>query len=308
MNILGLNIDAIQINISGGIPAFLESEYEYYSAKANNMEFVLMHPVYNIGNITTLRKHMQLIHNKTGMDIAIWVDSLSNYRKEILIQNEVPFILGDSQLYLPFLGAILHNSKSPIKYLNERFVTSAQMLLLLYVNSGKEKLFISDAVNVLPFSNMTITRAVSQLVESNLFKKGKDGVRVFITTDLNAIELYKNGKPYFCSPIHNKGYIDKKQLPKKAVVAGLNALSKMSMLAEGKNDEYAVEKFDNKMQIADELFDYNKQCELQIWKYNPLLFSKNELPDAFSIAVALADNSDPRVEECIEEMLKNRYM
>jgi len=44
--------------------------------------------------------------------------------------------------------------------------------------------------------------------------------------------------------------------------------------------------------------------ELEIWNYNPKLFSENERVDPFSLYLSLRDTKDERVETALEELME----
>ena len=55
---------------------------------------------------------------------------------------------------------------------------------------------------------------------------------------------------------------------------------------------------------SNQLIDAEMQCALQLWRYDPRLISQSSRIDVFSLATSLKDESDERVEQCIEELLK----
>ena len=50
--------------------------------------------------------------------------------------------------------------------------------------------------------------------------------------------------------------------------------------------------------------DSEKQCALQLWRYDPRRISQTGGVDVLSLAASLADDMDERVEQCIEEILE----
>ena len=53
-----------------------------------------------------------------------------------------------------------------------------------------------------------------------------------------------------------------------------------------------------------ECYSYDEQVEIQIWKYNPLLFSQNQKNiDVISLIFSLLENEDERLEKQIENIL-----
>lgn len=69
----------------------------------------------------------------------------------------------------------------------------------MYQNT--DKYYISEAISKLNFSNMTLTRAYRQLVNSGLFCEAKDGRKTYLTSIYSKKELYEKAKPYLTSQI-----------------------------------------------------------------------------------------------------------
>ena len=123
------------------------------------------------------------------MPVVFGLAAISNYRRKNFIENNIPFIT-DKQVFLPFIGAMLTDEKEPLKQI-EKFVYSTQQLFLVYLYSKKKRLYISEAGKVLPFTAMTLTRAVRQLEATDLFLVAKDGVNKLLSqniTDMNYLK------------------------------------------------------------------------------------------------------------------------
>ena len=94
------------------------------------------------------------------------------------------------QVFLPFIGTMLSEEKE-LQKLTGKFVYSTQQLFLFYLYSKKKRLYISEAGKVLPFTAMTLTRAVKQLEATDLFLAAKDGVNKFIESKYKRDELVR---------------------------------------------------------------------------------------------------------------------
>ena len=50
------------------------------------------------------------------------------------------------------------------------------------------------------------------------------------------------------------------------------------------------------------LLDSDRQCALQIWKYDPRNISQTEMVDVLSLSLSLAEEKDERTLQCLEEL------
>ena len=81
------------------------------------------------------------------------------------------------------------------------------------------------------------------------------------------------------------------------IPAGEFAFSQHTHLNPPKLKTYAIEKKHIKnIKLQRECYSYDEQVELQIWKYNPLLFSQNSNSiDTVSLIISLLENIDERL-------------
>ena len=153
---------------------------------------------------------------------------------------------------------------------------------------------------------MTITRAVRQLEETGLVTVTKNGVNKIIASNLTGRELFEKAKPYLINPIRRK--VGKSDLNTHMAKAGILALSEMTMINPSFPNTYAIEsQYTSGLKTLNELFDAQNQVELELWKYNPLIFGSNGCVDPLSLSMTLSDETDERVELMIEELLNKLW-
>lgn len=169
----------------------------------------------------------------------------------------------------------------------------------------EKKVYVSDLSKNLPFSAMTLSRAVKQLEMTDLFLVYKDGVNKVIESKYSYKELFERVQHYLLTPVRQVGYMDQSLVTDHMVLSGESALSEMSMLNPSRIRTYAVyEKEFDKMQLIDELIDPDVQVKVEIWAYNPHLFTHTNIADTLSIVLSLKENKDERIEKIIEDILK----
>lgn len=92
------------------------------------------------------------------------------------------------------------------------------------------------------------------------------------------------------------------------IPAGEFAFSQHTHLNPPKLKTYAIEKKHSKnIKLQRECYSYDEQVELQIWKYNPLIFSQNKKAiDTISLIISLSGNIDERLEKEINIFLTKK--
>lgn len=303
-DIFGLDAVCQKFSAFAGLSRLIVEAYDYVLVEINEVKFLAIAPVYEQPTIPTLVNHIKKISSEKNLPVVYHPRSLTYSKMKGLLQQKVPFIVDGKQAYLPFLGMLLQ-AISEGKNENVRFSLPAQLLAIMYLYSRKPFLYIKKAVEFLPYSAMSITRAMRELEASELFYVEKDKQSNVLRSQLAKQELFEELKAKFNSPMWKRGYIDNECVENKMVLAGDDALAEKSMLANTLPAKYAAYKKNVDVSVLhSELLDSKKQSELQLWSYNPLLFSQLDIPDPISLVVSLNDVHDERVEQAMDEIME----
>ena len=304
-SVFGISIKYEAWNHQDSLPVYIAGSYDFHTAYIGNRRRIMLAPTEELATLPALKKQIVKIQQIDNVPVVFELTTVSNYRRKSLIENNIPFIT-DKQVFLPFIGTMLFDEKEPQK-LTGKFVYSTQQLFLFYLYSKKKRLYISEAGKVLPFTAMTLTRAVKQLEATDLFLVAKDGVNKFIESKYKRDELFEKAKVYLTTPVRKTGYIDKTQVTENMVFAGETALSEKTMLNPSRVVTYAISEKDyDKTLLTDELIDPDKQIRLELWAYNPKQFSEDNSADDISIVLSFGDTNDERIEEAVDELQERR--
>lgn len=305
ITILGLDIQIENCNYKNDFPKYISNAFMIKKAVINELECIMLIPNDELPNIPTLNKLIENIKQIKKVPVFLKLVQLSSFRRDNLLSNKIPFIFKNDLAYLPFLGTFLTAKHTDATYRRERFTISTQLLFIWILNQRINKYFIMEAMRVLPFSNMTLTRAYRQLTQTNLFEEHKEGRKIFLTTMYTKKELFEKAKSYFISPIVKIGYMKKSIEISELVESGENALSNYTMLKSYLPQVYAIDKkYRNKVVLNEELLNPKEQVKVELWDYNPLIFSEDKKNmDLISLCISLIDIEDERVEVAIERLL-----
>lgn len=302
-NILGIPIKYEQWNKENALPLYITGSYGFQTAIIDKQRCIMLTLTDELTTLPALKKQIKKIQEVDNVPVVLALSTVSSYRRKSLIENKIPFIT-EKQVYLPFMGALLVNQKEPEKEI-KKFMFSTQQLVLLYIYNKKKKLYMSEATVMLPFTAMTLSRAVKQLEAVGLFKVTKDGVNKVIEARYENWELFEKMKKYLSTPVRMTGYLEKSNLTKDMVIAGETALAEKSMLNPGGITTYAVyTRLFDKKNLMNELVDPDKQVRLELWEYDPKQFTDENIADSLSIILSFGDSNDERIEEAVEELLE----
>lgn len=302
-DVFGLTINYKSWDKKQALPLYVAGNYEIDEAIVSNNRFIVMSPIGDLPTLLAMKKHIEKIQKIDDVPVAFYLKNLSGFRRKGMLESNIPFMT-EKQVFLPFIGTLLMEEKNNALY-KEKFMFSTQQLFLMYLYNRQNKLYVANVGKKLPYSAMTLSRAVKQLEASDLFLVYKDGVNKVIESKYDRRELFERAKPFLLDPVRKYGYIEKSRIDENMVLASESALAKNSMLNPSKLITYAID--EQKMdinQMENELVDPNKQIRLELWGYDPKLFSDDNVADGLSVALSLREIVDERIEEAIDECIE----
>lgn len=305
LDILGLKINFKKWNKEKQLPLFILNNFLVQKAIINDIECLSLTPKGDLPTLPAFKKQISIIKEIENVPIFLQLDVISSFRRQNLLENKIPFILKDKMVYLPFMATYLTNTYHEETTV-EKLALASQLLFTWILHQNTNKYYISDAVESLGFSNMTLTRAYRQLCATQLFEEHKDGRKIFLTTNLSKVDLFNKTRSYLQSPFYTQGYILKKEITNDMIPAGEFTFSQYTYINPPNLKTYAIEKKHIKnIKLQRECYSHDEQVELQIWKYNPLLFSQNNNSiDTVSLIISLLENIDERLEKEIKNFFE----
>lgn len=285
-DVFGLTINYKSWDKKQALPLYVAGNYEIDEAIVSNNRFIVMSPIGDLPTLPAMKKHIEKIQKIDDVPVAFYLKNLSDFRRKGMLESNIPFMT-EKQVFLPFIGTLLMEEKNNALY-KEKFMFSTQQLFLMYLYNRQNKLYVANVGKKLPYSAMTLSRAVKQLEASDLFLVYKDGVNKVIESKYDRRELFERAKPFLLDPVRKYGYIEKSRIDENMVLASESALTKNLMLNPSKLITYAID--EQKMdinQMENELVDPNKQIRLELWGYDPKLFSDDNVADGLSVALSL---------------------
>lgn len=302
--VLNIKVQVKNWHLENKLPYSILDRFVVKLAQLDRVQALFLYPKLDLDQLATLKKQLLIIQQIEKLPVVLVLENITRSRREYLIASRIPFVVENKQIYLPFMGiALKEKFDSEVKFA-EHLQPSTQVFFFYFMNLNKKSVYISEATKALPFSAMSISRAVKELVQTGLFEIEKEGVHNVLISKHSGYQLYNEMQPYLISPIRKIIYVRNSADVSDLCLAGLSALAKRSMINSDKGFTYAVNKIEKDWDIYDELIDTDTQVKIEVWKYDPKILSENGLVDPYSLAVSLKDDHDERVEEAVEDMLK----
>lgn len=226
-------------NLHHNLPLYFKGRYIFYDIETNGIHWIAIQPKSDVG-LVDIKKDIAKVQNASGLNCAIFLKSTTPYIKEKMIENGIPFVLEDKQIYLPFIGLLLSNTGereiAPVNQIS--FLT--QKLILTAIYEKWDKVTLSSAAIQLGVSKSSIVRCFDEIEYLNiniLSMKGKSRV---ITIQSEIQKLWQEINPLLRCPVITRYELQEDiQLEKKA---GITALCEYSLLSDNNYPTYAVTK------------------------------------------------------------------
>lgn len=286
------------------LPNFIVTRYQIRKVALDGVDAFFLYPVTELEAVGTLKKHIARIQKSKNIPVVLILERLTYRQKEYLLRERIPFIVDGRQVYLPFMAVYLQERGDAETIDKKELLPASQVVLLHFIYHGSGKQIMSRAITDLGLTSTSVSRAVRQLEELGLLKTKKDGVQKLLYSELSASELFQKARSNFQNPVKKTVYIPTRQIRETLLKSGYTALAGYSMLNEPEVVCYASDSVSRWDSIATKkLQDGQTQVAVEFWRYDPKKLSGTDTVDPLSLALALENDTDERVEEAVEEML-----
>ena len=290
------------------LPNFIVTRYRLQRVSMNGQGVIFLYPKTELEQVEVLKKQIARIQKNENLPVVLVLNELSFRQKEYLIREKIPFIVEERQIYLPFMALYLQERCNAEKKPREEILPSAQMLLLHFIYGGAQELSTSQAAKDLELTPTSISRASRQLEKMGLLHIRKAGVQRILYSEDSPKMLFQKTGDTLLNPVKRTVYIPKELVGTDLLESGYSALAEYSMLNAPNVRCYAAERISQwKDVMTNSLQNSQVQVAVEMWRYNPRKLSMRNAVDELSLALALREDADERVEEAVEEMLNELW-
>ncbi len=305
-NILGCNVQKEEYELPLKMPQYLLNDYLYQKYTIENRECLFVAPL--VFSFPAYKKQYQKIMEITNLQAVLFLKTITQYQRKILIEEHIPFVVEKSQIYLPFL-AISLTEKFQKSVDVEKFTPITQ-LVFLYMFYNKTRISVTDLAQKINCTAMSVSRSYNSLVDCGLFNMENDGVKKYIVQNLNDGDLLRNAERFFISPIEKTIHIQNNIDESEYISSGIYALGKKTMLGFTKRDlcyaVYRKEKFNFENTVPKTLYTAENVITIEKWSYDPSILAQNGVVDDISLLITLKNNTDERIQIELEH-LRSKY-
>ncbi|RXE69888.1 hypothetical protein [Sangeribacter muris] len=244
-----------------------------------------------------------------GLPVVFILAPAMTYERQRLMEKGVYFVMSEKYANLPMLVAM---EKVSSRKIPSHLTPVAQYLLLYHLQvesiEGKSTKTIAS---LMPYSYESVSLGLTCLSDLGLcVKVALDSRSRAVSFKSRGKELWEAAEKYVVNPVERRVYCDALNSERKFPVCGINALAHYTALNPDAERWVMVTGKDFKDMDADGSVlnpnEFDGNIIIEIWKY-PRVCRKHDSEmyvDRLSLALSLRHDEDPRVEEEVEQLIK----
>jgi hypothetical protein len=316
LDVWGLKVEPKPCELINNLPFFLKHLYLFYSVIIFDKSYFLA-VARDPQESTPLQisRHMEQIEKITNMSCIYVAGDLPTYNRQRLVANRVRFVIPKTQMYLPDLGIDHRKISSKISITPQSLIPSAQTVVIYaLIHCCKEGFTPSELAKKLRYTRMSMTRALNELEAAGLGKTIRKGKERYFYFQKNREVLWKQAIGLLQTPIKEIFWIQVgnstfKKIKDFGFIAGLSALAWQSNLNAPSCPVFAIFQDTWKTLIKSENIkkipiSEEASMQIEIWRYDPDLFDKDNIVDPFSLYLSLKGNEDERIEKALMNLIE----
>lgn len=296
-------------DVMDAMPLYIGAMYRLWEVSLADQRIFLAEPRSDeLSTPSQLKKHQELIAGKAGCSVVFALHRIESYNRNRLIQQNVDFVIADKQIYLPSLLISLKDTAVPIVSKSNKIQPAAQCLFLFHLQKQNlSGLGFREIAEFLPYSYLTITRAVDNLAEAGLCKiEGTKEKTIFFNAD--KAELWQKALSFLANPVKRSVFINEDLPEHLTAKTNINALAHFTLLNDEPKSYFAIWEKNfrdlHKKGRITMLSQYDGEFAVEQWGYDPVILSDKGFVDPLSLYLIYRNDPDERVSYEINQLIK----
>lgn len=298
------------------LPLFLRQGYTFFSAEIlNTVVLLAIDKETELRSPTTITKQLQEVEKRCSKPVVFVRDQLASFQRKRLIEQKTAFVIPGNQMYLPMLAIDLREHFRQLRDVSPKLSPATQATVIhMLLRSQGEELNSKEVVGCLGYTKMTMSRTFNELENLELVKILHRGRERVLVPPQDRRMLWTKAEPFLQSPIKSIHHVSRFEgvgslIKQIGNIAGLSALARYSMLADSRAPVIAVtsKQWRKQLESLPQVkmhSDDPDALSVEVWNYDPQLFSDDGVVDRLSLYLSLKHVADERVEMALEEMME----
>ncbi|MDD5198402.1 MAG: hypothetical protein PHC88_01240 [Terrimicrobiaceae bacterium] len=295
------------------IPLFLRNRYAFHSAALFGRAWSLAveDASWDPGSPAEYGKQAEILQPHLKAPIAFVLSALPSHARNRMVQKGIPFIVPGNQAFLPGGLVDLREHFPQTTPKGRTSLSPAAQVTLLYhlLREPLNDLPLKDIAGKLHYSAMMLTNVKDELEDAGICEVERIGRSLSLKFPAGKRSLWENSQERLTSPVKKTRWVQWKTPGYPALLAGISALSRRTMIADDPLPTYALgprmlESWLEKGVLTGRPDAEEASAQIEVWSYEPKLLGDNECVDSLSLYLSLRYSADERVQQQRERLLE----
>lgn len=292
------------------LPTYLKELFTFCIIDIDQNQYILVKELKKQRlHLEQLKKQLRQINIYTKRIPVFVFDGLRLSQRNTFVQNHIPFIQPDYHIYLPNVMIHLSQKEKIEKVYHESFSIAAQVIYIYLLLNRVAETNAPRLSKEIPYSKITISRALAELVSRNLlYTEGNATRKIYKVKSYE--ELWEQGKQYLFQPVEKRFYVRIDKMNQDFLYSNETALSMMeTSINEPQISYYAstsdlIKKIDKSWLLNPYDMIVEPYSIIEQFKYNPKYLSSSHHVDVISLYAQLKDHKDERIQLALDELME----
>ncbi|MEI6810290.1 MAG: hypothetical protein WCN95_16345 [bacterium] len=295
------------------LPLFLRERYSIFSTRLFGRKCLLVLEAedWASGSPGEYGKHAEAIQLKLGEPVVLVLPIMPSYDRNRMVQMGIPFIVPGSQIFIPnSVIELRERFPQPGARRRETLSPAAQCTVLYHIlREPLAGLPLKDIALKVHYSPMMLTKVKGELETAQICKIVRSGRAMVLDFMATGRSLWQRVEPHLVSPVRKTRWVQWKDPGHPALLAGISALSRRTMIADDRLPTYAlpVGLFQESLEkgICVECRDAETaRAKIEVWSYHPELLGDNQMVDSLSLYLSFRHSADERIQQQLEQLIE----
>lgn len=308
----GENPDLTQVSQTA-LPLFLRERYAIFAARLFGREYRLALETGEAEGASPgeYGKHAETLSSKLGRPVVLVIPRLPSYARNRMVQMRIPFIVPGSQTFMPnSLIDLRENFPQLPARRRGAFSPAAQCTVLYHLLHGSlADRPLKEIAQKVQYSPIMMTKVKNELETANICQAVRRERALVLNFKASGRALWEQVKPKLATPVKRARWVRWPQPKAPALLAGMSALSRRTMIADDRLPTYALPhaEFQDRFERGDFTGcpdSEHASARIEVWSYNPQLLGDEQIVDPLSLYLSLQASRDERVQQQLHQLIE----
>lgn len=309
--ISGEHLDLMPVAASA-LPLFLRERYGIFSTRLFGRKFLLALEAedWEGGSPGEYGKHQETLKQNLGENVVLVLPILPSYARNRMVQMGIPFIIPGSQIFIPNTVIDLRERfPQPNATRRKTLGPAAQCTVLYHLLRGSlAGMSLKEIAQKVQYSPIMLSKVKDELEAAGICKIVRTGRSLVLEFTTTGRPLWEQVQPQLASPVKKTRWVKWEQPAKTALLAGMSALSRRTMIAADRLPTYALPLAEFQGFLERGICTGCRDAEhatarIEVWSYPPERLGDHELVDPLSLYLSLRDSQDERIQQQLEQLV-----